>query len=443
MKFTRVYLSQRLSGGLSWLKQKVSRHQSLIGVGLAALVLMTSFQNCGKGFNIVGTSPAEPVQSSSAIAGNSYAWAGTAWATCSQLCGGGSQTRTITCQQADGTVVVNSNCSGTMPASTQACNTQACSSAMWVQGGFSLCSKTCGGGTQTQTVTCKDSSGNTISSSLCTGAAPASSLSCNTQACPTALTFSPSSGPVGTLVTLTGTGLDLSSITSVSIGGVEAVIENSSTNSVQFLVVPFTQTGDVVVKAGTKAFTFSSSPVFTVTQYPVLTTFDCSTAPANSVCIPNSFKIYPTPSNAGFDARNVAGGIDVMFSSGKIVVVQGASDSNFFYDNASKLLTAASPSGFLHLSGSINPLTIPNEITVNAGWVSAQMKSIDFFPFGTLPGYKAWTYYMSLNNTADPHTTMMTDSDQFIVSQISIQVVKVNDTAVYSSSAFGNLITFH
>lgn len=53
----------------------------------------------------------------------------------------------------------------------------------WTQSGFGTCSATCGGGTQTQTVGCQASNGTTVSNSFCTGTPPASSQSCNTQAC--------------------------------------------------------------------------------------------------------------------------------------------------------------------------------------------------------------------------------------------------------------------
>jgi hypothetical protein len=53
----------------------------------------------------------------------------------------------------------------------------------WVQSGFGACSNVCGGGTQTQTVTCQDGSGNVVANSECTGAEPAISQTCNTQQC--------------------------------------------------------------------------------------------------------------------------------------------------------------------------------------------------------------------------------------------------------------------
>ena len=59
----------------------------------------------------------------------------------------------------------------------------------WVQGGFGSCSASCGGGTQTQSVTCRRNDGVDVADSFCSGAKPPTSQSCNTQACqiPTSL----------------------------------------------------------------------------------------------------------------------------------------------------------------------------------------------------------------------------------------------------------------
>lgn len=67
----------------------------------------------------------------------------------------------------------------------------------WVVGGFGACSVACGGGTQSQTVTCEDSNGNAADSTLCTGTEPPTSQTCNTQACTGTLVLvsSPSGNP--------------------------------------------------------------------------------------------------------------------------------------------------------------------------------------------------------------------------------------------------------
>eukprot|EP00798_Chlamydomonas_sp_ICE-L_P016845 gene16845-23125_t len=99
------------------------------------------------------------------------------WGTCSKTCGGGTQTRTITTQPANG--------GAACPALSQACNTQGCTGGTAVNcavSGWGTCSTTCGGGTQTRTITTQPANGG--------AACPALSQACNTQRCPaTAIGF--------------------------------------------------------------------------------------------------------------------------------------------------------------------------------------------------------------------------------------------------------------
>ncbi|MDE3156438.1 MAG: thrombospondin type-1 domain-containing protein, partial [Acidobacteriota bacterium] len=119
-----------------------------------------------------------------------YQWVFSDWSTCSAACGGGTQTRTAVCEDSNGTVVANSACAGLPPAAgptSQACNTQACVTYQWVLSAWSACSATCGGGTQTRTAVCVDSSNNVVPDADCAGLPPATgatSMACNTQACP-------------------------------------------------------------------------------------------------------------------------------------------------------------------------------------------------------------------------------------------------------------------
>ena len=152
---------------------------------MAILITAIGFQNCQNGFR--STSSAIQVEASVSPALNSgvhtYTWVGTSWSSCSALCGGGVQARLVTCQQDGGGVVDSSNCSGLQPAASQACNTEACGNYMWIQSGFGPCSQSCGGGNQTQTVTCENSAAQPVANSLCSGSAPASSQLCNPQVC--------------------------------------------------------------------------------------------------------------------------------------------------------------------------------------------------------------------------------------------------------------------
>ena len=53
----------------------------------------------------------------------------------------------------------------------------------YLESGWSDCSATCGGGTQTQTVTCQSSNDETVRDSYCSGTKPSTSQSCNTDEC--------------------------------------------------------------------------------------------------------------------------------------------------------------------------------------------------------------------------------------------------------------------
>ena len=59
----------------------------------------------------------------------SYSWQTGNWGSCTQTCGGGTQSRSVYCYRADGFTVIDSLCSGTKPSSSQTCNTQNCPTA--------------------------------------------------------------------------------------------------------------------------------------------------------------------------------------------------------------------------------------------------------------------------------------------------------------------------
>ena len=61
-----------------------------------------------------------------------YSWSLGAWSSCSLSCGWWSQTRTVTCISSTGQTVADTNCTGSKPAVSQSCNTQACSTSPWI-----------------------------------------------------------------------------------------------------------------------------------------------------------------------------------------------------------------------------------------------------------------------------------------------------------------------
>lgn len=105
---------------------------------------------------------------------------------CSKPCGGGSQTRPVECRRsADNVVVGDDLCPTPKPVATQDCNVQACAGSFtWNVGPFGDCSKDCGGGTKTRPVVCQDQSGTTVADSNCTTPKPSTTEVCNTNTCP-------------------------------------------------------------------------------------------------------------------------------------------------------------------------------------------------------------------------------------------------------------------
>ncbi|PZO79293.1 MAG: hypothetical protein DI626_11630 [Micavibrio aeruginosavorus] len=112
-----------------------------------------------------------------------YAWVNSTWSSCSASCGGGTRTRTVTCQREDGTTAADSNCTATKPATSEACNTSSCYTYSWYTGSYGSCSASCGGGTRSRTVYCQRSDGSSVSDSYCSGGKPSTSGSCNTHSC--------------------------------------------------------------------------------------------------------------------------------------------------------------------------------------------------------------------------------------------------------------------
>lgn len=65
-----------------------------------------------------------------------YSWRSSAWSACTAICGGGIQTRTVECVDANGTVVADSTCElliGPKPDTQRYCNTFSCPDCRYVE----------------------------------------------------------------------------------------------------------------------------------------------------------------------------------------------------------------------------------------------------------------------------------------------------------------------
>ena len=85
-----------------------------------------------------------------------YDWYEGPWNGCSTACGGtgGTQSRVVECHDGNGNVVADSFCTAPKP---DTCNSTLCTATTtgaWTTGSWSACSETCGGGTRTRSVTC-------------------------------------------------------------------------------------------------------------------------------------------------------------------------------------------------------------------------------------------------------------------------------------------------
>ncbi|HNF27341.1 MAG TPA: hypothetical protein PKN56_26000 [Leptospiraceae bacterium] len=87
---------------------------------------------------------------------------------------------------------------------------------------------------------------------------------------PATISFSPSSGPAGTLLKITSLGPDLSNLSSVTISGVPAIILSKSSTSATAFVMPGATTGAVAATDGTTVMNASAN--FTVVSSGVIAT---------------------------------------------------------------------------------------------------------------------------------------------------------------------------
>ncbi len=114
-----------------------------------------------------------------------YSWQTGAFDSCSETCGDGTQTRPVVCVVDEtGQMVEDSFCdAGSRPSDSQSCNLGPCMYT-WLVGEYGACSEPCGGGTSTRSVTCVDLDDATVDDSLCDSSVrPDDAQSCNEDPC--------------------------------------------------------------------------------------------------------------------------------------------------------------------------------------------------------------------------------------------------------------------
>lgn len=128
-------------------------------------------------------SAAEPEAVRACLAEDPCAWVTDAFSACSVTCGEGAQTRDVRCEDPAGAIVDGAWCdAATQPVAQQPC--EATADCGWVESGFGACSNLCGNGQQSQTVTCEDPSGLLVEDRFCTDPAPLAVVGClETSAC--------------------------------------------------------------------------------------------------------------------------------------------------------------------------------------------------------------------------------------------------------------------
>ena len=151
-KITPPPIFLRLYRGNQVLIQKVFACTILTSV-------LLQHQNCGMKHTFEESKTALPshsVELPSHSVPFTYNWKPSSYSSCTKQCGRGTQTRSLSCiKSTDNLPVSHELCSAsTKPQTQRACNTQACPTYNWKLSSYSSCTKQCGRGTQTRSLSC-------------------------------------------------------------------------------------------------------------------------------------------------------------------------------------------------------------------------------------------------------------------------------------------------
>jgi len=117
-------------------------------------------------------------QSMEALSAGIKLWATGTYSACSNTCGDGTYTRTVSCVTPSGQAATGCE-EGTKPSVSGICHDMNGCSRNWSLGTFSACAPACGASVQTRSVTCLRSDGATIDDDQCSGEKPALAQSCS------------------------------------------------------------------------------------------------------------------------------------------------------------------------------------------------------------------------------------------------------------------------
>lgn len=129
-------------------------HLSCMGPTTESIYIVLLYQDRNVGIQYEYSIPESKMKTTEP---DSYSWTFGPFEPCSTSCGGGFQTRNVTCNNRSTLELVDDSlCDATTkPADSQRCGQQECAP-RWSEGRWEKCSKPCGeGGKQTRTVQCE------------------------------------------------------------------------------------------------------------------------------------------------------------------------------------------------------------------------------------------------------------------------------------------------
>ncbi|GAA3925346.1 T9SS type A sorting domain-containing protein [Hymenobacter algoricola] len=238
---------------------------------------------------------------------------------------------------------------------------------------------------------------------------------------PSATGFTPAAGPVGTILTISGT--NLGTITGVTVNGTAATSVSATATAVTATVAAGTGTGAVVLSDGTTTYTVPGGS-FTVTAEPVVTTTAASAITATTATTGGSFVtngatitergvVYGTAANprigvgdalkasvTGTTSPFTANLTGLTASTTYFVAAYTISEFGTTYDATDETFTTATPT----------PITITTGTVATTPIFAGGSVTVSFTTTGTFNGGNTFTAELSDAAGNFPGTTLTTVS---------------------------------